>query len=325
MTDRRHVREYGPEDRRAWDDFVRSGKCSSFLHERGYMEYHRERFRDASLVVLDGDQLIAVMPANQVDSKSVDSHGGLTYGGLVVRRGADFAEVVEIFGQLLEYLASKGVTDLRYRRIPTFYEAVPNDEIAHCAFVLEALRPRMAAGVVIALSDRLPYDSRRARNLRRARRGGLRIIEGDLATFWKEVLEPRLASRHGATPVHSLGEIEQLAHSFPDNIRQYTVLHDGRAVAGATIYETPLVARAQYIAGTDEGLRGAALDFLFAWLLEERYTTKRYFDLGTSNTSDGQISGGLLAWKEGFGGRVYVQDFYDFKTSGSAALAGSIA
>jgi hypothetical protein len=325
LTDSLHIRQYAAPDRVVWDEFVRHGKGGTFLFERDYMEYHHDRFQDASLVVMRGDKMVALMPANRVDASAIDSHGGLTYGGLVVGREAILAEVVEIFGRLLEHLSAQGVTELRYRRIPAFYDSVPNDEIAYIAFALEARRPRTGAGVVVRLADRLPYDNRRARNLRKAARSSLRITEGDLAGFWHDVLEPRLAIRHGAKPVHSLDEIEQLAQRFPDNIRQYTVVADGRTVAGATIYETPSVARSQYIAGIEEGLRTAALDFLVDWLLEERYATKGFFDFGTSNAVDGEtIRGGLLGWKEGFGGRLYVQEFYTFKTDGFAALARSI-
>ena len=44
------LESYGPGDRAAWDAFVRASKNGNFLFLRDYMEYHRDRFEDASLV-----------------------------------------------------------------------------------------------------------------------------------------------------------------------------------------------------------------------------------------------------------------------------------
>jgi hypothetical protein len=58
------VRRYTAADQAAWGDFVRTSKNGLFLFERGYMDYHAERFSDHSLLVYDEkDRLTALLPA----------------------------------------------------------------------------------------------------------------------------------------------------------------------------------------------------------------------------------------------------------------------
>jgi lipid II:glycine glycyltransferase (peptidoglycan interpeptide bridge formation enzyme) len=110
-------------------------------------------------------------------------------------------------------------------------------------------------------------------------------------------------------------EITMLASRFPAHIRQFSAYHGKRIVAGTTIYETQTVAHAQYIAVSEEGDKKGALDLLFAWLLDERYKSKCFFDFGICNEEEGRkVNHGLLAWKEGFGGRSICHDFYEICT-----------
>jgi hypothetical protein len=83
-----------------------------------------------------------------------------------------------------------------------------------------------------------------------------------------------------------------------------------------TIYETPRVAHAQYIATSEIGRRMGALDLLVSWLVNEVYQGKEFFDFGGSNEEEGRaLNHGLLEWKEGFGARSFAHDFYQIPTS----------
>jgi hypothetical protein len=90
------------------------------------------------------------------------------------------------------------------------------------------------------------------------------------------------------------------------------------------VYENATVAHAQYIAAGEDGKRAGALDALFAWLIEERYRDKRYFDFGISTEGDGRVlNEGLIDQKEGFGARGVVHDRYELDVV--AALAAGAA
>jgi hypothetical protein len=315
------VRPYEAADAPIWDAFVRAGKNSTFLFCRGYMDYHSDRFEDRSLMVYRGTSLEALLPANRHDDTTVASHGGLTYGGLVVRREAPLFEVLGCLQAILRSLSEQGVTQLLYRRIPSFYSTLPDDEISYATWLLDAPRYRTDTSAVIVQADRLPFDQRRRRALSKANRAGMTVSEGDFESFWRTVLEPRLASRHGVRPVHTLDEIRLLASRFPEEIRQFCVFSGAVNVAGVTIYETPTVAHAQYIASTDEGRASGALELLFSWLIDERYRDKHHVDFGTSNENEGRtVNAGLLTWKEGFGARIWTHEFYRIATADHVRL-----
>ena len=74
------IKNYSAERKKEWDNFLETSKSPVFLFKRDYMEYHRDRFKDKSLMFYDDGKLIAILPAN-VDKKEIVSHGGLTFGG----------------------------------------------------------------------------------------------------------------------------------------------------------------------------------------------------------------------------------------------------
>jgi hypothetical protein len=68
-----------------WDNFINESKNGTFLFNRNFIEYHKNRFKDYSILFYKQDKLIAVLPANKLDDK-IYSHQGLTYGGLILSK-----------------------------------------------------------------------------------------------------------------------------------------------------------------------------------------------------------------------------------------------
>ncbi len=316
------VKRYTPERKKEWDTFLNAAKNATFLFRRDYMDYHNDRFADHSLMVFRGEKLVALLPANRGADGTLVSHEGLTYGGLVVSRPATLHEVLACFHTCLRHLHEQKISRLRYKRIPGFYNTLPDDEVAYALFLLEARLYRRDCAVVVPQADRLPFQERRKRQIKKAGLFNVRIVqETDYSAFWERVLAPRLAARHGVRPVHSVEEITLLASRFPENIKQFSAYCGDEIVAGTTIYETPGVVHAQYIAVTPRGQEIGALDYLFGWLIDECYKGKRYFDLGICNEKEGRVlNQGLQDWKEGFGGRCYAHDFYEIATANYSKL-----
>ena len=53
----------------AWNTFVSKAKNATFLFHRNFMEYHKNRFQDFSLVVQEDQKWVAVLPANIVGAE----------------------------------------------------------------------------------------------------------------------------------------------------------------------------------------------------------------------------------------------------------------
>ena len=305
-----------------WHQFMETSKNATFLFQRDFMEYHADRFTDHSLLVLKKGKPVALLPANIADN-TLYSHQGLTYGGLILHKKVKLKEVAAIFSSVLQFLNEKGIETLQIKMLPKIYNRLPADELDYLLFIASAERVRADVLSVIDNKNPLRIATNRLEGVKKAQKQGLRIVEeNDFKGFWEKILTPNLALRHQALPVHSLGEITDLASKFPINIVQFNVYKDNEIVGGATIFETEAVAHVQYISANEDKQQLGTLDFLFEYLITERFRNKRYFDFGTSNENHGKnINEGLLYWKECFGARSIVQSFYEVKTANYKKLA----
>jgi hypothetical protein len=305
------VARYHPADAREWDAFVRTSRNGTFLLERGFMDYHADRFNDHSLVLRSDDgSPAALLPAHEVDG-GLASHRGLTYGGLIVGRARGASDMVRMVEALREYMDEQRLSRLEYKTIPWIYHNAPAEEDRYALFLAGARLYRRDVLSVVPCTGRIAYHSRRARGVRKSSHANVTVSESDdFRSFW-HVLESTLLERHGVGPVHSLAEIERLRDAFPDRIRLFVATLSSAVVAGTVIFETSQVAHCQYIAADQAGRAACALDAVFDHLLSTVFRSKPFFDFGISNEAQGRIlNEGLVAHKEGFGARTVVHDHY---------------
>ena len=320
-----YTSERGPE----WDEFVRASKNGTFLFLRGYMDYHRHRFTDESLMIRDDDgRLLALLPASR-HGATVASHRGLTYGGFVTDATMKTPRMLELFECVLAFLKGRGVAALEYKTIPHIYHRLPAEEDRYALFLANASVTRRALLTVVRADERPVPQERRLRGARRARQHGLSVgPSSDLAAYW-QVVTDRLRASHDTTPVHTLREIQALYERFPEHMKLFACrTPEGEMVAGVLVYESARVAHCQYVAASDRGLEMQALDLLFTELLGGEYATKPYFDFGTSDEEDGRaLKQGLVEQKEGFGARAVVHDHYriDLERFSAGALVKALS
>lgn len=310
------VRLYHEKDHDNWNNFIGVAKNATFLFHRNFIEYHKDRFQDYSLIILDGEKWVALLPANVIEDK-VFSHQGLTYGGLVYNDKLKLASIIEIFKVVLTFLNDSKIQKLQIKLIPSIYHQKPAEELNYALFLVEAKLIRRDAMSVIDLSKKSSIVSGRKEGIRKGKKHQLQIKEEqEFELFWDSILIPNLANKHEAKPVHSLEEIKKLKGFFYNNIRQFNVYENDIIVAGATIFETSNVAHCQYISGKVGKNDLGGLDYLFHHLITEVFKNKHFFDFGTSNENQGKkLNNGLSYWKESFGASTIVHDFYEVETS----------
>jgi hypothetical protein len=273
------------------------------------MDYHADRFADASLMAFEDGAPIALLPLNRTGDEAW-SHQGLTFGGLVVE-DAGTAQVLAILDACAGHLRGEGMTQLTYKALPQIYARAPAGADLYWLFRREAALVRRDISIAIDYCARGPISSRRTRGARKAQKAGLTFAQSqDWPRFWR-VLEGVLADRHGAAPVHSLDEIQRLAGRFPEAIALFAASAEDEMRAGVVMFRSAQVAHAQYIAVDEAGREAGALDGLFEHLIGAHAATHRYFDFGISNTDQGRVlNEGLVRQKEEFGGGGVVHDFY---------------
>lgn len=300
---------YSADKKNIWNQFVQDSKNGTFMLKREYMDYHSDRFTDYSLVIYDGENVIALLPASLHDYQ-LRSHGGLTYGGLIIGRKMTAQQNLVIFQLIIDYLKGNGIQSLLYKRIPAIYYNYPSDEDLYSLFRIGATLVRRDISTAIYLPDRIRFNERRRRNVKKAVKSNLTFSEShDYSTYIHLLAD--VLQRHGTKPVHTAEEILQLSLSFPDVIKMYVAFDVDEMVAGSLLFVTENVVHAQYIANSDKGKNIGALDFVFDKLINEVYTNKKYFDFGISTEDNGNyLNEGLVEQKQEFGGRGIVYDHY---------------
>jgi hypothetical protein len=317
------VRTYQSADYASWNEFVAQSKNATFLFHRDFMEYHSDRFDDFSILVLDKKQKIkAILPANKI-SNTLYSHQGLTYGGLVLQQKTKLQDVVEMLKMVLQFLQDQHIFSVQLKQLPSIYCDFPSDEMEQLCFLLKAKLIRREALSVIDFSRKIEISRVRKRGIERGQKMELDIKEvSDFEEFWSKMLVPNLQERYHAKPVHSLSEITHLKSKFPENIRQFNVYFENEIIGGVTLFVTKNVLHPQYISGNKKfNTKYGGLDFLYHYVMTNLATTQRYFNFGSSSENNGlQINTSLHYWKESFGGRTVVQNYYEIETQNHTLL-----
>jgi hypothetical protein len=309
------VKRYRENDYANWNTFISQAKNATFLFHRDFMDYHKDRFEDYSLMVYKNEKLVAVLPANRVENV-VYSHQGLTYGGLVYGEKLKLASIILVFKAVLFYLNENKISKIQIKTLPSIYHNKPAEELNYALFLVEAQLIRRETLAVIDLSKPILITSGRKEGVKKGMANSLEIREEDeFVDFWNDILIPNLENKHQAKPLHSLQEITNLKKKFPENIRQFNVYCKDEIIAGATLFESQNVIHSQYISADKNKNKTGSLDFLYHHLITEVFKEKNFFDFGTSNKNQGRIlNKGLSFWKESFGASTIVQDFYEVET-----------
>jgi hypothetical protein len=305
------VEPYERQHCERWDEFVNRSKNGTFLLRRGFMEYHAHRFADASVFVTNAaGNLLALFPANRTDTR-LTSHAGLSYGGMVCDQTMGAPLAIDIFQAWFAYWQDRGIAEIVYKSIPPFYHRTPADEDRYALFYHGATLYRRDLSSVVDLDHPGPVQHRRQRGMRKAKHAGLTVRESNELEAFHRVLSDNLKSRHQRDPVHNTDELLLLQTRFPNNIRLFAVYSQSILCAGALLFCCGQAIHAQYIASSEGARQEGALDLLFLTLIEMFRGAAKFFDFGNSNENDGRyLNRGLCEFKEGFGARAIVQDFF---------------
>lgn len=302
----------------SWNVTIDQSKNGTFLFHRDFMDYHKERFVDCSLLFQDKKTVIAVLPACwESNTKIVSSHAGLTYGGLILHRQITAMQVWECLQLAVAYYKQRyGAVSFIYKSVPYIYHTYPAQEELYALYKIGATLAARSLSSTIVLPSLLPMRSLRVRGVKKALKAGWivrRVCPGtdSIQPLWN-ILEKELKLRHHTHPVHTADEMETLWRRFPENIAIYVVEDEQRKLYGGTVlFKSANVVHVQYITSTEVGRNNGALDLLFCTLIQEMDWKVPYFDFGISTEQGGQIlNEGLLFQKEGFGARGVCYDIY---------------
>ncbi|RYU44051.1 GNAT family N-acetyltransferase [Aliivibrio finisterrensis] len=310
--------EFYTEDKLSiWDSFVAKSHKATFQHSRTFLNYHRDRFIDRSVIVYDGNKLLAIFPAAETpyNSEQVVSHIGSTYGGLICDASVYGNNTIEILQAIVNFYQDNGYKEIVYKATPSIYHSTTDEDEVYALFRLNARLNRVDINAVVDKYARLKVSSQRKRSYKKAIKASLTVQEGfeNIEAFYS-ILLSNLESKHGAKPVHTIDELKELKQLFPNDIYLWSVITtEGQVIAGVLFFFINQTMHAQYITSSPNGYDLGALDFLFESALSfiEPQEKLRYFAFGTSNEEQGKIlNQTLYRFKRQFGAGSVAHQFY---------------
>ena len=297
-----------------WDRFCDGAINATLLHTRRFLSYHGTRFKDRSVVLLNDQAIVGVLPAAEhpSDASLVVSHPGATYGGLVHDGNLTGERTLQALQAVTTLYREQGYAKFQYKALPHTYAQSPAQDDLYALFRLGAARTRCDLSSTIDLTARRARPDRRRRALKKALN---QVTVEWNALDWPQVwqlIADNLARKHDARPVHSAQELATLHQRFPEHIRVASATHEGLPVAAVVLFNSRQVWHAQYIASDETGHALNALDAVFESAIERASQAgARYFDFGTSNEQAGEVlNSGLYRFKTEFGGGGVAHEFY---------------
>lgn len=311
-----------------WDRLVKDAPQGTIFHTRRFLSYHPEgRFKDHSLILLNGSSPAAVFPAAEVSGTNgeriLKSHPGSSYGGLVTRENMPLQDCMDLAGALIAYAKEQGFGSVEFRAPERIFHRRPAEQMEYALSRTGFIRAYEEVGTYFDLEDcwdkndediimAIPQKTRPP--IRKGISGGLRFeqLTGNEIRKLYALIEKNL-TRHEATPTHSEEEIIRLADLFPEQILAFGVFEKTVLTGGFVLFE---------ITGGKWHVFYSAMDYeysklnplhlglysLFCWARAKKV---KYLNYGISTEDRGQvINWGLLKFKESFGGNAVIRTYW---------------
>ncbi|HEU5365318.1 MAG TPA: hypothetical protein VFU62_07295 [Hanamia sp.] len=252
-----------------WNNFNAASKNGLFLFERSYMDYHKGRFKDHSLMIFKQEKLLAIFPANEND-KIIHSHAGLTFGGLIMSFNLKTTDCISILENIVHYYKSEGFLEINYKAISYIFQKYPSQEDLYALFKNNAVLYRRDVSSVVELSKKIKFSETKRQSVSKCEKEGIEIIENEnFSDYWSLLI--KVLSKYNTLPVHTLDEIHFLKNKFPQQIRLFEARLRGDLLAGIVIYDYGNVVHTQYMANSENGRKWGALDFINFRLINDYF------------------------------------------------------
>lgn len=305
------VRRYCSELAADWSSVLSDAKNGLFLFERGFIEYHGDRFNEMSAIAYLDEKPVALIPAAiNLESGEVVSHPGLTFGGVVLKREVRGDVAIAIIEAMLDSLRDWGGTSCTIKLLPQVFAQYPAAELDYVLWRRGFSLVRRDLSSILPLQNALPFNTSKNQSVKKANKAGLSVAEAGVGEF-HALLEAVLLEQHGVAPVHTKAELQILSDRFPSNIFARAAYQADTLIAGALVFKYEHVWHTQYLACSSEGRNFGALDLVISEIKKEAMAAGAlYLSFGVSTESAGRIlNEGLLWQKESYGARSVTHDF----------------
>ncbi len=294
------IQKYNDAFHSKWNHFLEHSINGSFFFSRNFIHYHKNRIVDHSLLFLNKkDQIIAILPAVEIGNQ-LNSHSGLSFGGLVHsdKYGSEISN--EIFIGLKKYLLENKFDEFIYKAQP-FFHLLNQDHSDHFNLLnLGATIIKTDVSFCISLSENFNPNKAKKRAIKKNKDHHGISDSIPLFDFYK-LLSLHLEERYDTKPLHNFEDLEYLLNAFPENIKIFGTFVNGHLVASILVFVFKDVIKAQYICSNEQGFKYEGISILVEYLHDYYRNEYQYLDLGTSNDGPESLNFSLARFKESLG------------------------
>ena len=306
------------DEEQAWDLFVPKTNNGTIFHLRSFLNYHPEsRFKDHSVMVRKKGNLFSLLPAaEQVlkGKKTLVSHPGATVGSFTLPENLSIADSFGLVKKLIEYAKNEKFQCIRISLPPNLYQRRLSNYMEYSFFKFGFVYAKREVTSILFLEKtiektEMKFRPSHLRAVRKAIDKNIVVKQSKNIEAFYAILKNNLEIRHGVSPTHTLGELMNLFHLFPDKIRLFAAFYDELMIAGVVTFQiNQRVLLAFYISHDERYsyLRAVNILFynIFEWAIKSKFEV---FDFGIF-TVDGKPNMGLGRFKENFGASGIFRD-----------------
>lgn len=317
------LRQFVEADREAWEQFVATANNGTLFHERKFLGYHpRERFTDHSLILEDKGKIKALFPAVEIlkdEERSLVSHQGSSYGGLVVKEDLSFQDSYDYVEALIKHAKEGGFDRIQMTLPPAIYQKRVSNYLDFSLIKHGFQYKKRDVSSMLTLEGTPEENLEKFRPshrtaVRKAIKQGVDIREsGDWSDFY-DLLKDNLKIRHNVQPTHTLDELKKLKQLYPDQIRLFGAYWDTQLIAGVVNFSVNKdVVLAFYISHKEAFQHLRAVNLLFYEIIKWCHAAQyRYLDFGIF-TVNMEPNFGLGRFKENFGASGVFRDTFELQ------------
>lgn len=318
------VEKFTSENAQKWDDFINNSVNGTFLHTRNFLNYHKDRFNDHSLIIKKGSTFVALIPACEVienNKKIFYSHKGSTFGGIVVNNTFNnIAHIDNIFTSLEEYLKKQNFDEVIIKNtseifchgntslLDYFYFKYGYENYNELSLYIDFQNYSSIIENNFSASKRRDFKYSLKHNL------CFKTLESDDEIIAFYILLKDSLKKHNTKPVHSLEELLDFKNTQLTNIvKFYGVYFKDALIVGSMVFNfNDRVFHTQYLASDSKYSDYYPMNFLNYSLIKEAYLKKfKFFSFGISTENKGKILNTSLAqFKENFGAIASINRIY---------------
>lgn len=322
---------YSDDKKNDWDELVLERSINgSFLQTRRFLEYHGNRFDDASLMFYRNGNLIAVIPFSfhegEENKGEFRSHNGATFGGIIVHERYGTIEIYkQILSELFEYCNNEGTHILLKMPSKIYTRLDKNTDmleylLRNCGYSVSE-----DVGFYIKLGELEDdfvknYSTLRRRKLKKSMKYDLAFKEinsdSEVGEFYQVLQKNYL--KFGCDPVHTLNELLVLKNNkLKNETRFFGVYLENRLIAGSMVFDfnNRTTFHTQYLASDNDYYAVCPNEYMYTELIRQAKKDEyRYLSFGTSTYEHGKVLNENLAiFKEGFNTEAYLNRTYKLK------------